>query len=113
MKILITESQTDKLIERILDSEGITYNMRYQGRTYGSFGAEKAYDHVVFRFYFPNGDEYERTVSFVTKEDGILRFSGSSIFSDAIDELIYIPSDIVNYYFANIAKPFLENILNK
>ena len=69
MKIIITESQTGKLIERILDSEDITYTMKYMGRTYGAFGAEKHYDHVFFRFYFPNGDEYERKVIFVTDEE--------------------------------------------
>jgi hypothetical protein len=112
MKIIITESQTDKLIERILDSEDITYSMKYMGRTYGAFGAEKYYDHVFFRFYFPNGDEYERKVSFVTEEDGILRFSGSDIFSKSIDELKYIPSEVVTDYFAERARIYLEKVLN-
>ena len=112
MKIIITESQTGKLIERILDSEDITYTMKYMGRTYGAFGAEKHYDHVFFRFYFPNGDEYERKVIFVTDEDGVLRFSGSDIFSKSIDELKYIPSDVVTDYFVGIARPFLEKSLN-
>ena len=113
MKIIITESQTDKLIERILESEGITYTMKYMGRTYGSFGTEKHYDHVFFRFYFPNGDEYERKVIFVTNEDGILRFSGSDIFSKSIDELKYIPSEVVTDYFVGKAKPYLETVLNR
>ena len=112
MKIIITESQTDKLIENILKSEGITYTMKYMGRTYGWSGADKHYDHVIFRFYYPNGGEYERKISFVTNEDEILKFAGSDFFSKSIDELKYIPSDVVTDYFAKIAKPFLERELN-
>ena len=112
MKIILTEGQIGDVIERILESEGITYKIRYKGRSYGSFDANKMYDNVVFRFYYPNGDEYERSVSFVTKEDGIRIFSGASVFSDAISELKYIPYEVVNEYFANLAEKFLEDLFN-
>ena len=112
MKIIIAEGQISNIIEDILSSEGITYKIHYKGKTYGSFDPNKMYDNVVFRFYYPNGDEYERSVSFVTKEDEIRRFSGSSVFSDAISELKYIPNDVVNNYFANLAEKFLEDLFN-
>ena len=110
MKIIITEGQINNVIEDILSSQGITYELQYKGKSYGSFDANKMYDHVSFIFHYPNGDEYERNVSFVTKEDGILRFSGCSIFSDAISDLKYLPNDVVNNYFANIAEKFLEDL---
>jgi hypothetical protein len=112
MKIIITEGQINNLIEDILSYEGITYKIRYKGKSYGSFDANKMYDNVVFRFYYPNGDEYERGVSFVTKEDEIRRFSGASIFSDAISELKYIPSEVVNDYFVNLAEKYLEELFD-
>jgi len=112
MKIIITEGQISNVIENILASEGITYKIRYKGKTYGSFDPNKMYDNVVFRFYYPNGDEYERGVSFVTKEDEIRRFSGASIFSDAISELKYIPSEVVNDYFVNLAEKYLEELFD-
>ena len=112
MKIIITEGQISNVIEGILASQEITYEIRYKGKTYGSFDANKMYDNVAFIFHYPDGVEYERNVSFVTKEDGILRFSGCSIFSDVISDLKYIPNDVVNNYFANIAEKFLEDLFS-
>ena len=55
MKILITESQTVNLIEGILESEGITYNMRYQGEPMVGLGLRKLMIMLFLGFIFQMG----------------------------------------------------------
>jgi hypothetical protein len=109
MKIIITESQKNNIIEKILDSEGVTYKMNYGGRIYVGEGA--MYDSVDLWFKLPNGDDTLQTFYFLTRRNKILKLESYNDLTKLIDVFRYIPSEIVKDYFKEKCKTYLENTL--
>lgn len=109
MKIIITESQKNNIIEKILDSEGVTYKMGYGGRIYGGNGI--MYDSVNLWFTLPNGDDVLQTFYFLTRQNKILKLESYNDPTNLIDGFTYIPSEIVKDYFKEKCKTYLEDTL--
>ena len=108
MKIIITESQQNNVIEQVLKSEGITYKIYYKKRSY--FNGDQL-DSVDLNF---DSKEGFRSFPMYFKTRGTRIISGPLDWNDitkVVDAFNFIPKDIVNDYFTNKAKRFLEEYL--
>jgi hypothetical protein len=108
MKIIITESQQNNVIEQVLKSEGITYKIYYKKRSYFNGDQLDSVD-----IYFDSEDGFRSfPVYFKTRGNRII--SGPIDWNDitnVVDVFNFMPKDIVNDYFTNKAKKFLEEYL--
>ena len=112
---VITEGKQDNMIERLLKSEGITYDINYKKRSY--FNGDQL-DSVDITFYFDRGDrkKYVGTepVYFKTRGNKIIPYAEPIIYGDFdyfFDVFDAIPTVILNKFFADKAKSYLEEYL--
>ena len=112
---VITEGKQDDMIERLLKSEGITYDINYKKRSY--FNGDQL-DSVDITFYFDRGDrkKYVGTepVYFKTRGNKIIPYAEPIIYGDFdyfFDVFDAIPTVILNKFFADKAKSYLEEYL--
>jgi hypothetical protein len=112
MKIIITESQINNVIEQILESENITYELRYDGRSFIGYG--DTIDTVNVWFSSPDDPDMGLgSYHFFTKGNKIIKHGDSTDITKYVSGFKYVPYEVVNNYFSNISKSFLENILNR
>jgi hypothetical protein len=109
MKIILTESQSDDLIKSILKQYGIKQSFGYKQRSYN--GAGQQIDTVYVWFDLPDNYTYQRMIDFKTKGYKVIGVKHHSNFFNVVDELNYLPKDVVDDYFINGAKTYLEKIL--
>jgi hypothetical protein len=105
---MITENKQNNPIDRILKSEGITYKIYYKKRSY--FNGDQL-DSVDINF---DSKEGFRSFPMYFKTRGNRIISGPIDWNDitkVVDAFNFIPKDIVNDYFTNKAKRFLEEYL--
>jgi hypothetical protein len=112
---VITEGKQDDMIERLLKSEGITYDINYKKRGY--FNGDQL-DSVDITFYIDRGDrkKYVGTepVYFKTRGNKIIPYAEPIIYGDFdyfFDVFDAIPTVILNKFFADKAKSYLEEYL--
>jgi hypothetical protein len=112
MKIIITESQINNVIEDILKSENITYELRYDGRVF--IGNGYTFDTVNILFSSPDDSNIGvGFYNFFTKGNKIIKSGSSSDNTKIFSGFNYVPYEVVDNYFYNISKSFLENILKE
>ena len=108
----IKESVEDSnVVKQILYNEGIEVSISYGDRGYdGIWG--KPYDYVYFWFKYPDKDKqnYKR-VWYNTKNNKVVNVDSVANFSTITDGFRYIPSEILNSYFIEMGKNYLEEIL--
>jgi len=110
MKIILNESNRDKMIEGILNKRGIEINYEYGLRSYSPDGGQ--YDVVNVWFKYPNQIyEYSRLVTFKTKKDYIIKMVSHGDLASITDEFEAIPRELVNGYFIERARVYLEKLL--
>jgi hypothetical protein len=105
---MITESKQNNVVEQVLKSEGITYKIYYKKRSY--FRGDQL-DSVDINF---DSKEGFRSFPMYFKTRGTRIISGPLDWNDitkVVDAFNFIPKDIVNDYFTNKAKRFLEEYL--
>jgi hypothetical protein len=112
---IITESKQNNPIDRILKSHDITYDIKYGKRGFNNF---KQYDSVIITFYVDHGNgpkpESIQPVYFFTKGNEIISepiINGD--FTWMFDVFEHIPEELLNNYFFDKAKTYLENYLNE
>lgn len=109
MKIILTESQSDNLIKSILKQYGIKLSFGYKQRSYDGKGQQ--IDTVYVWFDFPDKYTYQRIVDFKTRGYKVTGIIHQGDFISVIDDFKYLPKDLVNDYFINGAKTYVEKIL--
>jgi len=109
MKIIITENQKNSIVDQILKSENIKYYFGYVGRSHDSSGNQ--YDSMDIWFTQNDGYQIQRRVHFYTKNNKIIKVFGHGNFGSAVDSFKYIPVELLNDYFIEKSKPYLEIIL--
>lgn len=110
MKILINESRSEKLIQNILNRNGIKMEFVYGGKIYDS--SYRIYHSVEVWFKIPN--EYReklRTIHFITRKNKVVDIDSYGDFSTVIPEFKHIPKKMVVDYFIKGAKEHLEEML--
>jgi hypothetical protein len=112
---VITEGKQDDMIERLLKSEGITYDINYKKRNY--FNGDQL-DSVDITFYFDHGIGRKpvamKPVYFKTRGNKIIPYAEPIIYGDfdwIFDVFEAIPLDALNKFFTNKAKAYLEKYL--
>jgi len=115
MKVIITEGQQKNVIDKLLRSHDITYDIKYGKRGFNNF---KQYDSVIITFYVDRGNgpkpESIQPVYFFTKGNEIISepiINGD--FTWMFDVFEYIPNELLENYFFDKAKTYLENYLNE
>ena len=124
MKIIITESQYELLleskknsnvVEKILEMENIKVYYGYKNRLYSRSGYPRGevvqFDDTYVSFRFPDGHTFERVVRFKTIKNKVIGVSGHDDFSSIVDGFNYIPKEIVTNYFIEKLKTHLEKVL--
>jgi hypothetical protein len=112
---VITESKQNNVIDKLLESFGITYNIKYGKRGLNEL---RQYDAVIITFYVDRGGRLEFTemepVYFFTKGNEIISepFVNRD-FSRILNAFEYVPEELLKNYFSDKAKIFLENYLNE
>jgi len=112
---VITEGKQDDMIERLLKSEGITYDINYKKRSY--FNGDQL-DSVDITFYYDHGigrkPEAMKPVYFKTRGNKIIPYAEPIIYGNfdwIFDVFEAIPLDVLNKFFADKAKAYLEKYL--
>jgi hypothetical protein len=112
---VITEGKQNNVIDKLLKSFGITYNIKYGKRGLNEL---RQYDAVIITFYVDHGGWLEFTemepVYFFTKGNEII--SEPLInrdFSRILNAFEYVPEELLKNYFSDKSKTFLENYLNE
>jgi len=112
---VITEGKQDDMIERLLKSEGITYDINYKKRSY--FNGDQL-DSVDITFYFDHGIGRKpvamKPVYFKTRGNKIIPYAEPIIYGDfdwIFDVFEAIPLDVLNKFFSDKAKAYLEKYL--
>lgn len=112
---MITENKQNNPIDRILKSHDITYDIKYGKRGFNNF---KQYDTAIITFYVDRGNgpkpESIQPVYFFTKGNEIISepiINGD--FTWMFDVFEHIPEELLNNYFFDKAKTYLENYLNE
>jgi hypothetical protein len=103
------------MIERLIKSEGITYDINYKKRSY--FNGDQL-DSVDITFYFDHGIGRKpvamKPVYFKTRGNKIIPYAEPIIYGDfdwIFDVFESIPLDILNKFFSDKAKSYLEEYL--
>jgi hypothetical protein len=112
---VITEGKQDDMIERLLKSEGITYDINYKKRSY--FNGDQL-DSVDITFYYDYGNGRKpvamKPVYFKTRGNKIIPYAEPILYGDfdwIFDVFESIPLDILNKFFSDKAKAHLEDYL--
>jgi hypothetical protein len=115
MKVIITEGQQNNVIDKLLRSNKITYDIEYEKRGFNNF---KQYDVVIITFYVDRGNgpkpESIQPVYFFTEGNEIISepiINGN--FTCMFDVFEYIPEELLNNHFFDKAKAYLENYLDE
>lgn len=110
MKIILNESNRDKMIEGILNKRGIEIHYEYGFRSHTTDGGQ--YDIVNVWFKYPNQIyEHSRLATFKTKKDYIIKLVSHGDFVSITDEFEAIPRELVNDYFIDKARIYLDKLL--
>ena len=118
MKIIITESQYNMLlestdyfniVEQILEMENVKVYYGYKNRIYNRDGEQ--FDDAYVSFKFPDGYTYERTARFKTIKNKVIDVYSHGDFESIVEGFKYIPEEVVNDYFLEKLKTHLENVL--
>lgn len=112
---MITENKQNNPIDRVLKSHDITYDIKYGKRGFNNF---KQYDSVIITFYVDRGNgpkpESIQPVYFFTEGNEII---SEPIINGGFDWMFevfeHIPEELLNNYFFDKAKTYLENYLNE
>jgi len=112
---VITEGKQDDMIERLLKSEGITYDINYKKRGY--FNGDQL-DSVDITFYYDYGNGRKpvamKPVYFKTRGNKIIPYAEPILYGDfdwIFDVFEAIPLDALNKFFSDKAKAHLEDYL--
>ena len=115
MKVIITEGQQKNVIDKLLRSHDITYDIKYGKRGFNNF---KQYDSVIITFYVDRGNgpkpESIQPVYFFTDGNEIISepiINGD--FTWMFDVFEHIPEELLNNHFFDKAKAYLENYLDE
>ena len=112
---MITENKKTNPIDRVLKSHDITYDIKYGKRGFNNF---KQYDSVIITFYVDRGNgpkpESIQPVYFFTEGNEII---SEPIINGGFDWMFevfeHIPEKLLNNYFFDRAKTYLENYLSE
>ena len=111
MKIIITESKSDKLIERLLDEHGMRLSFGLNTRYYTS-----PHSRVLFWFTKPNTDEYPilKAMDFDV-ENGVPTNPNLGITSldEIIPEFKYIPIKVIEDYFKRRGMEYVDTLVKE
>jgi len=112
---MITENKQNNPIDRILKSHKITYDINYKKRSY--FNGDQL-DSVDITFYIDRGNgrkpEAMQTVYFKTRGNKIIPHTEPIIYGDfhwMFDVFEFIPTKLLNNYFIDKAKSYIEEYL--
>lgn len=110
MKIILNESHRDKMIEGILNKRGIEIHYEYGLRSFTTDGGQ--YDIVNVWFKYPNQSyEHSRIITFKTKKDYIIKLVSHGDLASIADEFEALPRELVNGYFIERARVYLDKLL--
>lgn len=109
MKIIISEEQTSGAMEKLLKMKNIEYEMEYRERSQ-SVGGE-FYDGVNVWFTV-DGRKFRMPFRFWYVVRGVDNIGKLDAYDDVqtIDELSFLPKDVVNGYFIKKTRQFLEDM---
>ena len=109
MKVLIGESQKDRLIGNILEKNGVEVDYGYGGRVKVS---GKVFDYVEVTVRYRNWSKTQyKQIWFETKGNDVDKINGFNDFIGIADEFEFLPKELVMEYFIENAKDYLERIL--
>ena len=110
MKVLIGESQKDKLIGNILEKNGVEIDYGYGSRIKETSG--KVFDsvEVTVRYRDWSKTQYKQ-IWFETNGNDVGKVDGFNNFIGIANEFEFIPKELVMEYFIGNAKNYLERIL--
>ena len=112
MKFIITENKRDYHVNRMFDKLGITYETSFGGRKEVDYGDKIVnIDSVYFKFFFPNDEWYTALYRYNTIKNKVVSINSIHNIWELIDDLEYFPKEILNGYFRDKGKEFLENML--
>ena len=112
MKFIITENKRDYYVDRMFDKLGITYKTSFGGRNVVDYGDKIInIDSVYFKFYLSNDTWTTAVYRYNTINNKVISLSSYYNTWENIDELEYFPKEILNGYFRDKGKEFLENML--
>lgn len=109
MKIIISEEQTSGAMEKLLKMKNIEYEIKYGAKTYDSLGG--VYDGVNIWFTV-DGRKFKLPFRYWYIVRGVDNIGELDYYDDVqtIDELSFLPKDIVNGYFIKKTRQFLEDM---
>jgi hypothetical protein len=115
MKVIITEGQQNNVIDKILKSHKITYDINYKKRSY--FNGDQL-DSVDITFYIDRGNgrkpEAMQTVYFKTRGNKIIPHTKPIMYGDfhwMFDVFEFIPTELLNNYFIDKSRSYIEEYL--
>lgn len=112
MKFIITENKRDYHVNRMFDKLGISYETSFGGRKEVDYGDKIVnIDSVYFKFFFPNDEWYTALYRYNTIKNKVVSINSIHNIWELIDDLEYFPKEILNGYFRDKGKEFLENML--
>lgn len=112
MKIILKESRSKMMVQNILNSKGIKLSIGYGSRTRDYGGGN--FDSVYFWFKYPDKIQMKsRRIWFHTENNEITGVDEMENFTTITDVFKFIPSEILNSYFIELGKEFLEKTLQK
>jgi len=98
-------------IEKILNMDGIEVSINYGSRVYDDIWG-KPYDSVYFWFDNPNYPrKIYKNIWYNTKNNKVIGVDIIPNFKTVSDSFEFVPVEILNSYFIEMGKEFLENIL--
>jgi hypothetical protein len=109
MKIIISEEQSSGAMEKLLKMKNIEYEIEYDERTQDVGG--RFYDGVNVWFTV-NGRKFKMPFRFWYIVRGVDNIGELDYYDDVrtIDEFSFIPKDVVNGYFIQKTRQFLEDM---
>lgn len=121
MKIIITENQLNKImeseskdhvVEQLMNMAGIEVSLGYGSRY--KLGTDKYSDSVYFWFKYPDIPEKKfKRIWFLTMRNKVIGVDEYNNFTTITEGFRYIPIEILNSYFKEKGKKYLEEILPK
>lgn len=110
MKIILSESHRDKMIEGILDRRGIEIDYGYGLRVEETSG--KVFDSVEVTVRYRNWPKTQyKQIWFETNGNDVVKVDGFNSFIGIANEFEFLPKELVMEYFIENAKNYLERIL--
>lgn len=109
MKFIISESQSDNLVEKLLKKKNIKYDINYKGNSWDNYGNKTVegtvwlyQDGKIFGYQF--GYDFFFKVGFRKK----LLYEGRYPYIEKLDFFEFMPSEIVIGFFSDKVKSYLE-----